>query len=149
MPLNLTEIAHAAEQRIHEMSPNEWFYDNAMLFGVALNDDGNFRDLTLPTESHDVYDLLTDPLTRAEVSDMEVVAVLTCGWAAPMDDGDDIAPSQNPNRRRVRLVITFDRERMVSAARFQDDNAVVWDDQQSGGPLAEVVQHLMPFLKAS
>lgn len=103
-----------------------------------------------PMANHpDVYmliDSLNDDKILANTS-FDYFALLTTGWAAPLDsDGNvDGAPSKHPERRRVSLLITVDADNnnsIVSAIKFADDDNVIFDYGGATGSLAEAVESL-------
>lgn len=96
----------------------------------------------------DVYELLEDRKTLTAIGNADTFSVLTCGWAAPLakDDNDDdqVAPSQHPERRRVRLVVTATNSGVASVLRFQDKpNEKTTDEGTARGSLADAIQNLM------
>jgi len=94
----------------------------------------------------DVYELLSSANAIDTARHSDAVAVITCGWAAPVgnDEADDIPPSIHPARRRVRLCIVADNaSRRVSVLRFEDDpdNTIV-EEGTAKGSLADAVADL-------
>ena len=103
----------------------------------------------------DVYDLLSDEYTLSVTKNSEYIAVLTCGWAAPLDteqdenDDDIVAPSQHPLRRRVRLMVLASRDGVASVLRFSDSpNETVTDNGKARGSLADAVLKLFAQAEA-
>ena len=84
----------------------------------------------------DIYDLL-DSLKPESV--VNYYAVITTGWAAPLnDDGDTggIAPSQHPQRKRVELMCIVSRDaQMASAMTMEGDDDIITDDGKATGSL--------------
>jgi len=132
------EIAEAVEATIQ----NEVGFqmDAARIYGVTMN--GTEPEVGAFAESQDIYDLLEsgDAELIAIVSDF--VAVATSGWAAPVED-DGVAPSQHPERRRVRLTIIANTDGVASVLRFQDDDEVIVDNGNAHGSLAQAVNRLL------
>ena len=101
--------------------------------------------LDLVVESGDVYHALSTaaPLVPRTATRL---AIVTCGWAAPVDDGDDdeTAPSLHPRRRRVALVSVHDLStgNTVSAIRFADTREVITDYGNARGALADAITQL-------
>jgi hypothetical protein len=98
-------------------------------------------------EHEDVYDLLASPFAQATAKLADAIAVVTCGWASPIDHDHDedeqVAPSQHPQRRRVRLVVLATREHTASVLRFSDDwDSPITDEGQARGSLADAVRNL-------
>lgn len=87
----------------------------------------------------DVYELLSDA-SLGEFYDYCVL--ITSGWASPRD-GDDIAPSQHPERRRVNLLCVASREgKQASAMRLAGSDELVTDNGNATGPLAYALADL-------
>jgi hypothetical protein len=75
----------------------------------------------------------------------DAAAVLTCGWAAPVNDeeDDDMPPSAHPRRRRVRLIVVVSDAGVGSVLRFADaPDEIVTDPGNAKGSLADAVEHL-------
>lgn len=95
------------------------------------------------TSSGDLYRALDDAadLLR-DVRDVTALAVVTWGWAAPIDTATgepDGAPSEHPKRRRVRLVAVVDHAGVTSRITFADDSESIDDDGEARGPLADAL----------
>jgi hypothetical protein len=104
-------------------------------------------DLAQVAEHGDVYDLLESEIARSTAQFADAIVLVTCGWASPRTNDDDadneIAPSQHPERRRVRLVVTATREHTASVIRFSDDwDNPITDEGQARGSLADAVRDL-------
>ncbi len=105
--------------------------------------------MTLADEHGDVYDLLANRNTLKVAKVSDYIVVVTCGWASPIDpdrdpNDDEVAPSQHPKRRRVRLVVMAGKEGMASALRFSDNpDEVITDDGNAVGSLASALHDLM------
>lgn len=114
--------------------------------GVAENVDGALR-ITFLAEHGDVYELLDAP-TSAIARMFDAAVVLTCGWAAPVqDDGSGTEfmgpPSEHPLRRRVRLVVAVCDDGVGSVLRFADSpDEVICDPGAARGSLADAVTNL-------
>ena len=141
----ILETAELAERLVADELGDTFAIERARLYSLIKAEQG--YTLTLASEHSDVYDLLdnTDSKNIAQASDF--VVVVTCGWASPVvgdpDADEQVAPSQHPERRRVRLVVTASRDGMASVLRFQDEpNDTVTDDGEARGTLAFAVQSL-------
>jgi hypothetical protein len=123
---------------------------NAQMYSLIEND--NEVSMTLAGESGDIYDLIMsrDALQVAKVSDF--IALVTCGWASPRDnsdDDDDVAPSQHPLRRRVRLLVLAGKDGMASCLRFSDTpDEVITDNGTATGSLATALYDLIISAKS-
>ena len=138
------------EHSLH-LSLDRFDLSKARLYGITVvdpdgipdNTDGALR-ITFLAEHGDVYELLEAP-TSAISKMFDAAVVLTCGWAAPIDDEEpcDLAPSAHPRRRRVRLVVTVSDEGVASVLRFADTpDEVITDDGAARGSLADAVNSL-------
>ena len=85
--------------------------DTAMLVGIKTDGD-KVVDINAEVASNeDIYDLLADSDNARRVQGYDSVGLVTCGWAAPLPvnyDGESElgAPSQHPEKRRVRLMVS-------------------------------------------
>lgn len=91
----------------------------AILLGMHFREDVT---LSFVASSGDVYELLSDPGNKLEASLFDAVAVTTCGWATPFGPSDDpsrmTAPSESPNRVRVRATLLTGVAGVCSSVRF-------------------------------
>jgi hypothetical protein len=142
-------LATCVERSLH-LSLDGFDQHQARLYGVSVVDEEAAREhedgalrITFLAEHGDVYELLEAP-TSSVVRMFDAAAVLTSGWAAPIsDEGSDIAPSQHPERRRVRLVVVVCDKGVASVLRFADTpDDVVTDAGVARGSLADAVTHL-------
>lgn len=148
---SLLEIAEKAEGVLHKafsMKGDEFGFalPQAMLVGISLDENGDFADIEPELASHgDIYTLLEN-ISPEAVSGFQVFGLVTCGWAAPIAEGQtepDSAPSQHPERRRVRLFVCATLQEQASVLRFQDDaDETVLDAGEASGPLAEAIAEL-------
>jgi hypothetical protein len=104
-------------------------------------------DLAQVAEHGDVYDLLESDIARSTAQFADAITLVTCGWASPIAEGqsddEQVAPSQHPERRRVRLVVTATREHTASVLRFSDDwDNPITDEGHARGSLADAVREL-------
>ena len=111
--------------------------------GVERQADGALR-ISFLAEHGDVYELL-EARGSAIARMFDAAAILTCGWAAPVDDegDDDVPPSVHPRRRRVRLVVVVGDAGVGSVLRFADTpEEIVTDPGNAKGSLADAVERL-------
>lgn len=97
----------------------------------------------------DVYELVDNINNDKLIANtaFDYFALLTTGWAAPLDSDGNVngAPSKHPERRRVSLLVAVDTDNdnsIVSAIKFADDDNVVYDYGQATGSLAEAISSL-------
>jgi len=146
-------LARCVEHSLHT-SLDGFDLKRARLYGVAIvdpegmadNADGALR-ITFLAEHGDVYELLDAP-TSAIARMFDAAVVLTCGWAAPVQDGNSDPefsgpPSEHPLRRRVRLVVAVCDDGVGSILRFADSpDEVICDPGAARGSLADAVTNL-------
>ena len=139
-----TELAEKVESEIH--NAHSFDLKRALIMRVT---DGLFGVELSDQHAHgDVYDLLESDDAIDLARKAEWVALVTCGWAAPVADGDDdadgVPPSAHPKRRRVRLVVLASRTEVVSVLRFGDNpDETIIDEGTAKGSLADAIQALM------
>ena len=150
MSVSIMARAEKAEQMLNESNEVGFEMRKAQMYSLIEND--NEVSMTLAGESGDIYDLIMsrDALQVAKVSDF--IALVTCGWASPRDnsdDDDDVAPSQHPLRRRVRLLVLAGKDGMASCLRFSDTpDEVITDNGTATGTLATALYDLLVSAKS-
>lgn len=115
--------------------------EGARLYGVTLNDEDGTPTPAMLSQHPDVYSLLEESPPVASFYDF--IAVVTTGWAAPLNADGEVegAPSQHAQRRRVRLVVVANRDAVASVLRFQDDPTdPIVDLGSATGSLADAIQ---------
>ncbi|NDE70739.1 MAG: hypothetical protein EB050_06320 [Actinobacteria bacterium] len=150
------DLAKCVESSLHT-SLDGFDLPRARLYGVSIvdadgvraNHNGALR-ISFLAEHGDVYELLDAP-SSAIARMFDAAVVLTCGWAAPIDrdespaneDSSEVPPSQHPQRRRVRLVVTVCDDGVASVLRFADTpDDIVTDAGSARGSLADAVNNL-------
>lgn len=134
---------------IHDAVDPNFNMGTAIAYGVMVN-----NNLTVQMEqiaSHgDIYEMLYDnPALTSQVKNYDLITIATTGWAAPIKDGkvddNDLPPSQHPERRRVRLLVSANSHlQFASSISFSDDiENPVYDYGDARGALAEAVKELM------
>ena len=143
--MSATELAENVESQIHDAHP----FDLKKALLVSVTNGSSGVELSLPLESGDIYDLMESKASSELAKRSEFIAVVTCGWAAPLPEDDDeenreVVPSEHPKRRRVRLVILASRTEVTSVLRFADtpDETII-DLGKARGSLADAIQVLM------
>lgn len=149
-------IVELAEATYHELGKHKdgdeaFAMKRAQMFAVEVG--GTVRII----DTHgDVYELLEEVGTRKLLATDVAVGVETCGWAAPISNGEDeddqVAPSQHPARRRVRLVTMVTRKfEVASAMGFADTpDEVITDAGTARGALADALLNAVKsMVKAS
>ena len=126
----------------------------AVVYGVTID-----NDLSITMEkidaNGDVYDLIDIDNTTLmdQVNNYDLITLATCGWAAPItsddDEDNDTAPSQHPQKRRVRLVTSANiNGQSGSTILFQDDiENPVYDYGNAKGSLADAITHVLSVAK--
>ncbi|MFZ9210391.1 MAG: hypothetical protein ACO3FJ_06760, partial [Ilumatobacteraceae bacterium] len=150
------DLAKCVESSLHS-SLDGFDLPRARLYGVSIvdadgvlsNHNGALR-ISFLAEHGDVYELLDAP-SSAIARMFDAAVVLTCGWAAPIDrdespadeDSSEVPPSQHPQRRRVRLVVSVCDNGVASVLRFADTpDDIVTDAGSARGSLADAVNNL-------
>jgi hypothetical protein len=142
---DILEKAEFAERVISEQIQGDFSLKRALFFAVNETDEG--VALVLASEHGDIYELIDNDDSRAVARVSDYIAVITCGWASPIARGDDddeqVAPSQHPERRRVRLMIFANKDGFASVMRFSDTpDETITDDGQARGALADAIMDL-------
>ena len=141
IPAEISDIAIGVEDKLHT-SLDSFELSGARLYGVNCAG----RPTTEPNmcflvQHPDVYDLLDAP-SSALARMFDAAAIVTTGWAAPLNnDGSvDGPPSEHVNRRRVRLVVVVADHGVASVLRFEDEpDDIVTDPGSATGSLAEAI----------
>jgi len=140
-------------QQIQDKIDYEFDSKYAKIFGVMLNDNLDIQFEPIKTGA-DVYDLINDsPELFAAVNEYDLITIATCGWAAPInndnDEGNDLPPSQHPEKRRVRLLTTANtNSQFGSSISFKDNpNEPVFDYGNAKGALADAIMELINTAK--
>jgi hypothetical protein len=150
------DLAKCVESSLHT-SLDGFDLPRARLYGVSIVDADGVRSnhngalrISFLAEHGDVYELLDAP-SSAIARMFDAAVVLTCGWAAPIDrdespaneDWSEVPPSQHPQRRRVRLVVSVCDNGVASVLRFADTpDDIVTDAGSARGSLADAVNNL-------
>lgn len=146
--LNIAERAEAVIHDTFTMKGDEFGFDlpQAMLVGINTSPNGEVKVQPELASHGDIYELI-DSVDKFTVQGFDALGLVTCGWAAPIAEGEtepETAPSQHAQRRRVRLFVCVNREGMASVLRFKDDvENPVLDAGEARGPLAEAVLSLL------
>lgn len=148
----LQEIDQAIASKVESDTTEPFDLGNTMLFAVDYVR-GEVPAIRKIAEHSDVYEMLDDTFNAVLLLDSGYngFAVVTCGWAAPIrkdDDADEIAPSQHPERRRVRLMTMCHNGKMGSSIRFTDEEAVTYDEGNAMGSLASAMQDMCDVVRA-
>ncbi len=104
------------------------------------------------SEDTDVYEMLADTFNAVMLYDTGYsgFAISTVGWAAPIttEEDEEIAPSQHPERKRVRLMTLCHRGQMGSTIRFKDEKDVTYDQGNARGSLASAMRDMYDIVRA-
>ena len=138
--------AEFAERLISDQLEGDFDLKTALFFAINETDEG--VAMVLAGEHGDVYDLLDSDDSRAVAKVSDYIALVTCGWASPIttdsdDDDEQVAPSEHPQRRRVRLMVFAGKDGWASVMRFSDTpDETITDDGTARGALAEAIMSL-------
>jgi len=138
-------------QEIENQINYEFDSKYAKVFGVMLNDNLDIQFEPIKAGA-DVYELINDsPEVFAAVNEYDLITIATCGWAAPLDkdNNNEIAPSEHPERRRVRLLATANsNSQFGSSVSFNDNpDETVFDYGDAKGALANAIMELINTAK--
>jgi len=150
------DIQHHALAALRNIITTEQPFDmaNAVVFVISHDD-----SRTVITEYPDVYialDTVGSEVARVDraiagnpLLGARALGVLTCGWAAPVGDGET-APSCHPERRRVRFATITTTELITgSALEFQDTSGEpIFDDGSASGSLRDALHDTMRAIVA-
>lgn len=135
-------MAVHAESVLHGMI-DSFELPGARLYGINTGDAVDPAPAPCLLAQHpDVYALLESP-TSGLARMFDAAAIVTTGWAAPLDENGEVqgAPSEHAQRRRVRLVVLVANSGVASVLRFADDpHDVVTDPGSATGSLAEAIE---------
>ena len=135
-------MAVHAESVLHGMI-DSFELPGARLYGINTGDAVESVPAPCLLAQHpDVYDLLESP-TSGLARMFDAAAIVTTGWAAPLDVNGEVrgAPSEHEQRRRVRLVVLVANSGVASVLRFADEpDDVVTDPGSATGSLAEAIE---------
>jgi hypothetical protein len=116
-----------------------------------LSGSGELRLIVEPIDAYVAAAVI--PALQATIGDSPFVAIETGGWAAPLGEVEDsdLPPSEQPSRRRVRVVLVSDRSgNVASAIGFSDDpESVICDCEVGEGRLLDAFRSAMKQLDAS
>jgi len=148
--MDTVAIAEQIEAEIHSLlskgdESNPFALEGAYLYGVDYTPEGAPKLVFI--ESHtDVYDLLDNDYNALVASAYAWTLIVTTGWASPLGENGEVegAPSQHPQRRRVRLACIANRQSVASVLRFADEpNNVITDEGSASGSLANAIQQFV------
>jgi hypothetical protein len=136
-----TAVDEYVEEYVNKNFQDSYHLDSAYLFGIDIYKIA--EPLVIKVDSNtDVYRLLS-PINAIFGAEYDGFGVVTCGWAKPLTDGEDdgTAPSEHPEKVRVRLFIFCDMEgRITSSLRFANKvGEVTYDENQARGALRDAM----------
>ena len=100
----------------------------ANIVGIKLNDDSISYDEI--NSYGDIYEMLESaPKHPEKFEGYDLVAILTAGWAAPVGEDDNVAPSLHKDRRRVYLALIGNSSTQTSSIiSFSDNNELIYEN---------------------
>ncbi|MFM2047037.1 MAG: hypothetical protein RL383_1114 [Actinomycetota bacterium] len=141
-PAHVLDLAVRTEERLHGVI-DSFALPGARLYGVNTSDTILADPAPCLLAQHpDVYTLLAEP-GSALARSFAAAALVTTGWAAPLDENGQVscAPSEHEGRRRVRLTVLVTDAGVASVLRFADDpDEVITDPGSATGSLADAIQ---------
>jgi len=123
------DIRTTASKAVQEIAIEECPFDlSEATFSVVFPSNelillGTHEDLYLGLEVlRDNINAFLALLPRNTLSEAKMIGVVSCGWATPLEDSNDIPPSQNPARRRCRIAAVVNtRLHLAAAVQFESD----------------------------
>ena len=138
---DLMRVAVETEERLHELL-GSFELPGARLYGINVGDGVESHPSPCYLAQHpDVYELLQTP-SSSLARMFHAAAIVTTGWAAPLDADGRVqgAPSEHAQRRRVRLTVMVANAGVGSVLRFADDpDHVITDPGMATGTLAQAI----------
>ena len=145
------EIDRVITEKIVEIHDDEFHLPKATLFGFDYIH-GELPWCKVIAEDADIYDMLEDVLNVVKLHEagFKSFAISTCGWAAPIKDGDDEdrPASKHPERVRVRLVTLLHNGKMGSAIHFQGKEEILYETGNAQGSLKVALELFNDLVKA-
>ena len=140
-------------QKLNLQVDYDFVQERAKLFGVLAKNDEFYIE---PLASHsDIYDLIDYSNTDIcdAIMDYDVIIVGTLGWAAPLKETEDetIAPSQHPEKRRVRLMLFLTKDGLFnSAVAFRDEGIEnsIFEEDGMAGTLYDAIMNTIEYAQA-
>jgi hypothetical protein len=156
-PINYTEkfeqTLREIDQAVAEKIGDTFELPTSKLFAVDYVR-GEVPAIRQIAEDSDIYGMLEDTFNAVMLFDSGYngFAIVTTGWAAPINKDDDadneVAPSQHPERKRVRLMTMMHNGKMGSSIRFTGDKTVTYDEGNAMGSLASAMQDMYDIVRA-
>jgi hypothetical protein len=149
----LREIDQAVTTKVESMTTDSFNLGKSILFAVDYVR-GEVPAIKRISDDQDIYDMLSDTFNAVVLYDTGYngFAVVTTGWASPIDKDNDadneIAPSEHPERKRVRLMTMMHNGKMGSTIRFTDKETVTYDEGNAKGSLASAMQDMYDVVRA-
>jgi hypothetical protein len=120
----------------------------------ALIDDNSEVQVERIMRSNDIYDLIEKMMNdRGSIKSYDMFTFTTCGWAAPVsndnevldENGEEVAPSAHPKRRRVKLYSNVTPSGMISSLiSFEDDpDDIAYNSGNQSGRLHDAFVELI------
>jgi hypothetical protein len=127
-------------KRIYDKLEHNKQTKKAFAYSINIDDNSEVK-LKLVASDYDIYDLLESSQVVQEALLSDGFAVITHGWASPVSN-EGIPPSENPERKRVRLIAIVDSNKnLVSVVHIKGDDEVLVDESGTG-TLADAMRAL-------
>lgn len=119
---------------------------------VRLYDLSETGQLRLLLEPLDIYvGFAAIPCIQHSIGASPFIVLETGGWAAPLSvvSSSDVPPSEQEERRRVRVVMVGDREGQIASAISLADQPeeVICNVEEGEGPLVDAFREALQLLK--
>jgi len=138
---NLLKIDRDINDSLKKVFDDEFALPEAMIF--AIETFNGEPPLIKPIgKNKDVYTLLFEDKIAEGLVPYTKFAVVTCGWAAPLETDEDVPPSLHSQKRRVKLTILCDNGKLYSALSFKGEKEITIDEGNAKGDLREAMLDL-------
>lgn len=112
--------------------------NEAVMVGISVDIENNkVLNWSKIDSQPDVYDLMASE-NAPSCKDYQIIALLTSGWAAPMDEDDNTPPSKHPLRKRVYLsLIGNNPDQISSVVDMEGEDEIMYEYNNGSGFLME------------
>lgn len=108
--------------------------EEAFAYGLELDEiENNIINSFLLASEQDVYDLIKTISKNKSALLWNSIAIITQGWAAPLDESDqDVPPSLSENRKRVLIVCIVNSDCEIASVLQLENETPIFDTTGSG-----------------
>lgn len=131
--MNTMQMVERMDEQLNTELTDSFNTKKAILFGIEQFPPSKHSKVIWKNlaEMPDIYEMLENNKKAInEASYYDTFGIITCGWASPVDS--DMAPSQHPEKKRVRLLLICKEGELFSLVRFQDKDDTVTTTNGAG-----------------